>query len=142
MNKVDEKMSNSLKILSSNIQKNSTFLEVSLNPEQFQDMESNGGIYICIYKKDPRYVYIGKTIDFPRRWKEHSDDFLKNKHCGSFGDFFIQNNCSLDDFEWHILDKISPSNKEKLTATEIYRIQQYDNDGYHILLNSIKYRSR
>ncbi|MGN1342713.1 MAG: GIY-YIG nuclease family protein [Bacilli bacterium] len=115
---------------------------MSLNPEQFQELESNGGIYICTYKNDPRYVYIGKTIDFPRRWKEHSTDFLKSKHCGYFGEFFIKNNCSLSDFEWHILDRISPENQIQLSAAERYRINQYDNDGYHILLNSIKYKRR
>lgn len=140
--KIDKRMSANFNTLSSDIQHSSTFLEMSLNPEQFQNMESNGGIYICIYKHDPRYVYIGKTVDFPRRWKEHSTDFLKSKHCGYFGEFFIQNNCSLDDFEWHILDHIPPENSFQLSAAEEYRIKQYDNDGYHILLNSIKYRRR
>lgn len=142
MSKIDKRMSNNFSALFSNIQQNSIFLEMSLNPEQFQDLGSNGGIYICIYKRDPRYVYIGKTIDFPRRWKEHSVDFLKNRHCGYFGEFFIENNCSLDDFEWHILDQIAPEDHNKLSAAERYRIQQYDNDGYHILLNSIKYKRR
>lgn len=142
MSKFDKRMSMNFSALSSNIQCNSTFLEMSLNPEHFKDLESNGGIYICIYKHNPKYVYIGKTIDFPRRWKEHSADFLKSQHCGYFGEFFIENNCSLDDFEWHILDYIPSGNPEQLSAAEKYYIKQYDNDGYHILLNSIKYKRR
>ena len=142
MSKIDKRMSKNFSALFSGIQQSSALLEISLNPEQFQDLGSNGGIYICTYKHDPRYVYIGKTIDFPRRWKEHSTDFLKSKHCGYFGEFFIKNNCSLDDFEWHILDRIAPEDQVKLSAAERYRIQQYDNDGYHILLNSIKYKRR
>ena len=142
MSEIDKRMSKNFDTLFSNVQQNSVFLEMSLNPEQFQNLGSDGGIYICVYKHDPRYVYIGKTIDFPRRWKEHSDDFLKSKHCGYFGTFFIENNCSLNDFEWHILDRIAPKNQIQLSAAERYRIQQYDNDGYHILLNSIKYKRR
>ena len=142
MSKIDNRMSKNFSTLSADVQRSSIFLQMSLNPEQFQDLGSNGGIYICIYKYDPRYVYIGKTVDFPRRWKEHSDDFLKSRHCGYFGEFFIENNCSLDDFEWHILDRIAPENKIQLDIAERSRINQYDNDGYHILLNSIKYKRR
>lgn len=140
--KIDSRMSSNLDVLASKIQYSTVTLEFFLNPSRFQDLESNGGIYICTYKKNPQYVYIGKTVDFIRRWNEHSRDLIKSIHCGSFGDFFIQNNCELNDFEWQILKRIPASKPEVLSAAEIKYIRQYNNDGYHILLNSIKYKRR
>ena len=140
--KIDNRMSGNLDMLASKIQRSTVTLELFLNPSQFQDLKSNGGIYICTYKKDPRYVYIGKTVDFIRRWNEHSRDLLNCVHCGKFGVFFTQHNCELSDFEWQILEKIPASKAVVLSAAEKKYIRQYNDDGYHILLNSIKYQRR
>ena len=140
--KIDNRLSNNLDILASAIQQTTVNLESFLDPLKFQDLKSNGGIYICTYKKDPRYVYIGKTTDFIRRWNEHSRDLLKSIHCGNFGSFFIENKCELNDFEWDILERISTKHSQAISTAERKYIQQYDKDGYHILLNSIKYKRR
>lgn len=135
----DIRLSRNLDKLRSNVKMNTLTLDAFLNDEIFHQDNSNAGIYICIYKKDPRYVYIGKTNDFIRRWKEHERDLSLSIHCGAFQDFYLEHNCSLEDFEWKILDSLE-NNATKLSIKERQRIRQYDNDGYHILLNSIKYR--
>lgn len=134
-----DRLSRNLNRLRSSIQINNLTLNAFLNDKIFHQEGSCAGIYICIYKKDPRYVYIGKTNDFIRRWKEHERDLSLSIHCGNFQDFYLHNHCSLEDFEWRILDTME-NNPEKLAVQEKQRIRQYDNDGYHILLNTIKYR--
>lgn len=134
---IDKKMSNNFNILVSDLQKNKASLEIFLNPTSFEDLEANGGIYLCTYKKDPRYVYIGKTIDFVQRWKQHSRDLEKGIHCGEWGEFYKKNNCELSDFEWSILQRIS--NSKALDAAERKYIHDYEDNGY-ILMNTIKYK--
>lgn len=136
---LNARLSRNLDALRSSIKINNLTLETFLNDKVFQKEGSHAGIYICIYKKDPRYVYIGKTNDFIRRWKEHEHDLALSIHCGIFQDFYISNNCCLEDFEWNILDEME-NDPEKLAIKERQRIQQYDTDNYHILLNTIKYR--
>ena len=135
----DNKLSYNLNKLRSNIKINNLTLDAFLNDKVFHKEGSHAGIYICVYKKDPRYVYIGKTNDFIRRWKQHEHDLLLNIHCGNFQKFYIENKCTLNDFEWKILDYLE-DDPDKLTIKEKQRIREYDKDGYHILLNSILYR--
>lgn len=135
----DKKMVQNFNKLKSRIKVNNLTFELFLNDKVFQQDNSQSGIYICTYKKDPRYVYIGKTNDFARRWKEHERDLLLNVHCGNFQEFYIKNNCTLEEFEWGILDYLE-NDDTKLRLKERQRIVEYDNDNYHILLNSIKYK--
>ena len=136
---LNQNMSKNLIRLKHNIKKNNLTLEMFLSNKVFNQNDSHAGIYICTYKKDPRYVYIGRTNDFIRRWKEHERDLLLSIHCGNFQTFYTQNNCSLDDFEWGVLD-FMVNDEQIIAIQERKRIQEYDNDNYHILLNSIKYR--
>ena len=135
----NDRLSRNLEKLYSNVKINALTLETFLNDKVFHQDGSHAGIYICIYKKDPRYVYIGKTNDFIRRWKEHERDLAAAVHCGAFQTFYTSHNCSLDDFEWNILDSME-NDPEKIAIKERQRIRQYDNDNYHILLNTILYR--
>lgn len=135
----NDRLSRNLDKLYSSVKINALTLETFLNDKVFHQDGSHAGIYICIYKKDPRYVYIGKTNDFIRRWKEHERDLAAAVHCGVFQTFYTSHNCSLDDFEWDILDSME-NDPEKIAIKERQRIRQYDNDNYHILLNTILYR--
>lgn len=131
-------LDHALNKLQQSIHTNNLSLELFLNDKVFHQDDSKAGIYICTYKKDPRYVYIGKTKDFIRRWNEHEYDLKTNNHCGYFQQFYTQNNCSLTDFEWGILDYME-NDPIKIDLQERNRIRQYDTDGYHILLNTQKY---
>ena len=135
----NNKMDSALKMLHTVIQGNKISLETALDNNAFFREGSNAGIYIYTYKKDPRYVYIGKTKNFADRRKAHERELLTGTHCGDFQNFYDVNNCSLDDFNWDVLDYMEDDDL-KLFAQERKRIQQYDNDDYHILLNTIKYR--
>ena len=135
----NDRLSRNLDKLYSSVKINDLTLETFLNDKVFHQDGSHADIYICIYKKDPRYVYIGKTNDFIRRWKEHERDLAAAVHCGVFQTFYTSHNCSLDDFEWDILDSME-NDPEKIAIKERQRIRQYDNDNYHILLNTILYR--
>jgi hypothetical protein len=134
----DNKMNSALKMLHTFIQGNKISLETALNNNAFFHEGSNAGIYIYTYIKDPRYVYIGKTNNFANRRKAHERDLLAGKHCGDFQNFYNANNCSIDDFSWDVLDYMEDDDL-KLSAQERKRIREYNNDNYHILLNTIKY---
>lgn len=135
----DNTLTRNLNKLQSRVKINNLTFELFLNDKVFNQDNSCAGIYMCIYKKDPRYIYIGKTNDFIRRWKEHERDLILSIHCGAFQDFYNSNNCSIEDFNWVILDTIE-NDDVKLRIQERKRIKEYDNDNYHILLNTIKYR--
>ncbi|MBR6253123.1 MAG: GIY-YIG nuclease family protein [Clostridia bacterium] len=137
---MNSKMSKAFSKLSTDIKLNISDFDALMNLGMYQD-PSKGGIYICIYLKDPRYVYIGRTVDFNTRWyKQHERQLQYNTHCGYFQKFFNDNNCSVDDFEWQILEPLPINDIKLMEAHEKAWIRKYDNDDNYILLNSQKYR--
>ena len=130
-------MSQKLNKLSHDIKKNSYTFETFIELINNSNCNSNwqGGIYKSTYIKNDKFIYIGRTIDFKRRWNEHENDLLKSIHCGKFQKFYDQNKCDISDFEWSII-KTLPDDIELQKAWEKYYILQYYNDNYHILLNS------
>lgn len=136
---LDRRMASNLLKLESDVKLTVLTFEQFLDKNAFYQEHSKAGIYICTYKKDPRYVYIGKTNDFPRRWKEHERDLIKNCHAGWFQEFYNENQCTPNDFEWKILDQME-NDGDKISVKEKARIREYDESGQYILLNTIKYR--
>ena len=137
----NSKMSLKISALQSKIQREKNVLEANSNTSSYIDVNSNAGIYICTYIKDARYVYIGKTNNFFRRWQEHETDLIKGQHCGFFQTFYNQYNCCPSDFKWEILEPLE-LNEDIISARESYWIRQYNNDKYHILLNTVKYKEK
>lgn len=137
----DSKMSLCMSALTSKIQRQTAALQTNINMTPYLNDNSQAGIYICTYLHDKRYVYIGKTIDFSRRWEEHVSDLIKGSHCGYFQTFYKEHGCSPADFKWEILEALD-LNHIIISEREKFWIRKYDNDGYHILLNSQKYKEK
>lgn len=135
----DSKMSLFMSTLTSKIQRQTAALKTNIDMSPYLNSDSQAGIYICTYIHDDRYVYIGKTINFSRRWEEHISDLIKGTHCGYFQTFYSKHNCSPADFKWEILEPLE-LNEEIISEREKFWIRKYDNDKYHILLNSQKYK--
>ena len=110
------------------------------NPNLFENAISEGGIYIITYIPQPKYVYIGQATNFNKRYSQHCEDLSAGKHCGFFGTFFKDHNCSIEDFEFKVLEYIPNDRQKAKDIAEREWIKKYDNDGQHILLNSIKYK--
>lgn len=138
---IDARMSKNISALASQIQRQTAILKTNFNMSPYLDGQSNAGIYICTYIKDNRFIYIGKTNNFSRRWEEHMSELMKGSHCGYFQTFYQDNKCSPSDFHWEILENLKLDD-EIISIREIYWIRKYDNDGHHILLNTQKYRER
>ena len=125
--------------LNQNIQQNINDFNALMNLGTY-NTTSPGGIYKCTYLKDPRYVYIGRTINFKERWyNQHEKQLKNNTHCGYFQQFFNEHNCSIYDFEWSILEYLPIDNIEAMKSHEKIWIQKYNHDNNYILLNSQKY---
>lgn len=110
-----------------------------IQPHQYDNLSSNSGIYIFTYIPNPKYVYIGQASNFQERYLQHCRELENNTHCGAFNTFFQNNHCSIADFKFEILQSL-PNDKAIKDAAEQDFIKQYDNDGKHILLNSVKYK--
>lgn len=130
----------------SNAQKTKTKLALHIaklnrqtQPHQYDTLNSDSGIYIFTYIPNPIYVYIGQASNFQERYQQHCKELENNTHCGAFNEFFQANHCSISDFKFEILQAL-PNDKAIKDAAEQDFIKRYDNDGKHILLNSIKYK--
>lgn len=138
---LDSKMSLRISTLQSKIQRQAISFKTSMDMSPYLNENSQAGIYICTYVLDDRYVYIGKTKDFSRRWEEHISTLINGSHCGYFQTFYKEHKCSPSDFHWEILEPLNLDDKV-ISEREKYWIRKYDNDNYHILLNSQKYREK
>lgn len=125
--------------LNQNIQQNINDFNALMNLGTY-NITSPGGIYKCTYLKDSRYVYVGRTINFQERWyNQHEKQLKNNVHCGYFQQFFNEHNCSINDFEWSVLEYLPTDDIEIMKAHEKIWIQKYNHNKHYILLNSQKY---
>ena len=68
-------------------------------------------------------------------------ELIKGSHCGYFQVFYKNHQCSPSDFHWEILESLK-LDEEIISIREKYWIRKYNNDGYHILLNTQKYKEK
>ena len=119
-----------------------TKFQVQTNSTLYDNIISNSGIYCFTYLPDPRYVYLGQAENFQIRYKQHCYDLEHGIHCGKFGIFYKEHNCSIEDFKFDILKYIPNNNPILKNIYEREYIRQYAEDGFHILLNSIIYKEK
>jgi group I intron endonuclease len=86
----------------------------------------SAGIYKLTNKQNGR-IYIGSSVRFEKRWKQHETSLLIGKHSNKFllADF---NKCGTDAFIFEILEVIDGTKEERLLKEETY-IKQYYDDG-------------
>lgn len=68
-------------------------------------------------------VYIGLTIHLNRRWAEHKNDLIKNKHFNRY----LQNSVNkygIQNFKFEVLEQVE-ADKDKLSEREIFWINKY-----------------
>lgn len=82
-------------------------------------------VYMIVYNKTGQ-LYIGETVNFNRRIKQHINS--KNNNVNSKIDEFIQNH-NIDDFHFFILE-ILPSDKTILRQKEREYIDLFDAESY------------
>ena len=132
-------MSKELSKLGYNINKELNNFEALMTIGLYKD-PSEGGIYLCTYLLDPKYVYVGRTINFKKRWyNQHEKQLINNTHCGYFQTFFNEHNCKVEDFEWSILEPLPVDDINIMKEHEKVWIKKYNEDKNYILLNSQKY---
>lgn len=99
---------------------------------EYQSHSNSPGIYKIINTHSNR-IYIGQAKEFKKRWYDHKQSLLKNKHKNKFiqADF---NKCKEelghDDFlEFHVLEVMESSTKEERVLAEQKYIDLYFDKG-------------